>query len=78
MWTLTYLLSCFLFNYLYIYSQFVFTFIFADDRPTCSEINCGRKHTCLVDLLTLEPRCVSCSYKCARKRRPTVGATPIN
>ncbi|XP_054089929.1 uncharacterized protein LOC105209802 [Zeugodacus cucurbitae] len=42
-----------------------------DDRPTCSEINCGRKHTCLVDLLTLEPRCVSCSYKCARKRRPT-------
>ncbi|XP_067631873.1 uncharacterized protein Fs [Eurosta solidaginis] len=42
-----------------------------DDRPFCSEINCGHKHTCLVDLLTHEPRCVSCSYKCARKRRPT-------
>ncbi|XP_017485943.1 PREDICTED: formin-J, partial [Rhagoletis zephyria] len=41
------------------------------DRPTCNEINCGHKHTCLVDLLTHEPRCVTCSYKCARKRRPT-------
>ncbi|XP_053963998.1 uncharacterized protein LOC128866953 [Anastrepha ludens] len=41
------------------------------DRPTCGEINCGHKHTCLVDLLTHEPRCVSCSYKCARKRRPS-------
>lgn len=42
-----------------------------EERSTCSEINCGSKMSCLTDLLTHRPRCVSCKFKCSRKRRPT-------
>ncbi|XP_068145478.1 uncharacterized protein Fs isoform X2 [Drosophila tropicalis] len=39
------------------------------DRVTCADIKCGPKDTCLVDLQTQMPRCVSCRYKCSRKRQ---------
>ncbi|XP_030560163.1 uncharacterized protein LOC115762183 [Drosophila novamexicana] len=41
------------------------------DRLTCADIKCGPKDTCLVDLQTHMPRCVSCRYKCARKQQRT-------
>ncbi|EDW08389.2 AF4/FMR2 family member lilli [Drosophila mojavensis] len=41
------------------------------DRVTCADIKCGPKDTCLVDLQTHMPRCVSCRYKCARKQQRT-------
>ncbi|ALC42598.1 Fs [Drosophila busckii] len=39
------------------------------DRVTCANIKCGPKDTCLLDLQTQLPRCVSCRYKCARKQQ---------
>ncbi|XP_043947633.1 uncharacterized protein LOC108026767 isoform X2 [Drosophila biarmipes] len=39
-------------------------------RVSCADIKCGPKDTCLVDLQTRQPRCVSCRYKCPRKQRP--------
>ncbi|XP_055921036.1 uncharacterized protein LOC129952469 [Eupeodes corollae] len=41
-----------------------------EERSSCNEISCGPKMTCLADLLTHRPRCVSCKFKCSRKRRP--------
>lgn len=41
-----------------------------EERSTCSDIRCGSKMTCLTDLMTHRPRCVSCKFKCSRKRRP--------
>ncbi|XP_005192058.2 uncharacterized protein LOC101890976 isoform X1 [Musca domestica] len=40
------------------------------NQVTCDDINCGPKQVCLIDLLTHQPRCTPCRYKCSRKRRP--------
>ncbi|KAH8299897.1 hypothetical protein KR044_007352 [Drosophila immigrans] len=41
------------------------------DHVTCADIKCGPKDTCLIDLRTHMPRCVSCRYKCSRKQQRT-------
>ncbi|XP_016972498.1 uncharacterized protein LOC108039863 isoform X2 [Drosophila rhopaloa] len=41
-------------------------------RVSCADIKCGPKDNCLVDLQTLQPRCVSCRYKCPRKQQRPV------
>ncbi|XP_015039014.2 uncharacterized protein Fs isoform X2 [Drosophila pseudoobscura] len=38
------------------------------DRVSCADIICGPKDTCLVDLETRLPRCVSCRYNCPKQR----------
>ncbi|XP_055380259.1 uncharacterized protein LOC129611242 [Condylostylus longicornis] len=35
---------------------------------TCETVSCGPKKTCLKDLATNQPRCVTCSFKCPRKK----------
>uniref|UniRef100_B4MPU0 GK21539 n=1 Tax=Drosophila willistoni TaxID=7260 RepID=B4MPU0_DROWI len=47
------------------------------DRVSCADIKCGPKDTCLVDLQTQMPRCVSCRYKCSRKRQQQSGVDKI-
>ncbi|XP_022218336.2 uncharacterized protein LOC111071353 isoform X2 [Drosophila obscura] len=42
------------------------------DRVGCADIVCGPKDTCLVDLQTRLPRCVSCRYNCPRKQQRPV------
>ncbi|XP_034479837.1 uncharacterized protein LOC117785737 isoform X2 [Drosophila innubila] len=39
------------------------------DHVSCEDIKCGPKDTCLIDLQTQMPRCVSCRYKCSRKQQ---------
>ncbi|XP_052838417.1 uncharacterized protein LOC128253779 isoform X2 [Drosophila gunungcola] len=39
---------------------------------SCADIKCGPKDSCLVDLQTRQPRCVSCRYKCPRKQQRPV------
>ncbi|XP_039484106.1 AF4/FMR2 family member lilli isoform X2 [Drosophila santomea] len=41
-------------------------------RVSCADIKCGPKDSCLVDLQTRQPRCVSCRYKCPRKQQRPV------
>ncbi|XP_037926314.1 uncharacterized protein LOC119661170 isoform X2 [Hermetia illucens] len=40
------------------------------DEANCNTIQCRDKEICLNDLQTNKPRCISCSFKCPRKRRP--------
>lgn len=38
------------------------------DAATCSNIKCKERQVCLKDLVTHRPRCISCSFKCPRKK----------
>nr|XP_029725653.1 uncharacterized protein LOC109426918 isoform X2 [Aedes albopictus] len=40
------------------------------ETATCDTIKCKDRQQCLTDLQTHKPRCVSCSYKCPRVKRP--------
>lgn len=40
------------------------------ESASCNNIHCGQRKICLTDLVTHKPRCISCSFKCPRKRRP--------
>lgn len=37
-------------------------------EETCGTIKCGPKMKCLIDTATHRARCVSCRYKCDRRR----------
>ncbi|KAJ6640905.1 putative cytochrome P450 6d5 [Pseudolycoriella hygida] len=41
-----------------------------NDTANCNNIKCKDRQICLNDLITHRPRCVSCSFKCSRKRKP--------
>ncbi|XP_034141659.1 uncharacterized protein LOC117592171 isoform X2 [Drosophila guanche] len=43
-----------------------------EDHAGCDDIVCGPNDTCLVDLQTRLPRCVSCPYNCPRKQQRPV------
>ncbi|KAG4071442.1 hypothetical protein HA402_011596 [Bradysia odoriphaga] len=41
-----------------------------NDTANCNNIKCKDRQICLNDLITHRPRCVSCNFKCSRKRKP--------
>ncbi|XP_065087868.1 uncharacterized protein LOC135709451 isoform X2 [Ochlerotatus camptorhynchus] len=45
------------------------------EAATCDTIKCKDRQQCLTDLQSHNPRCVSCSYKCPRTKRPQQGRT---
>ncbi|XP_063698089.1 follistatin-A [Culicoides brevitarsis] len=47
------------------------------ENASCDNIKCKDRQVCLTDLKTNKPRCVSCSFKCQRRRRPP-GETASN
>lgn len=52
--------------------KLLFFFISISDTANCSNIKCKDRQICLNDLITHRPRCVSCNFKCSRKRKPQV------
>lgn len=51
--------------------RFIKNFIsIISETATCDTIKCKDRQQCLTDLQTHKPRCVSCSYKCPRVKRP--------
>ena len=38
---------------------------------TCDSVRCRDRQSCLLELNTGTPRCVTCSYKCPRPRSPS-------
>uniref|UniRef100_A0A336LNK1 CSON008443 protein n=1 Tax=Culicoides sonorensis TaxID=179676 RepID=A0A336LNK1_CULSO len=47
------------------------------ENASCDNIKCKDRQVCLTDLKTYKPRCVSCGFKCQRRRRPP-GEIPSN
>lgn len=54
-----------------IHINYIF-FISISDTANCNNIKCKDRQICLNDLITHRPRCVSCNFKCSRKRKPQV------
>lgn len=42
------------------------------ESANCDSVKCKDRQVCLSDLITHRPRCVSCSFKCPRRKRPQV------
>lgn len=40
------------------------------ENANCDTVRCKDRQICLNDLVTHRPRCVSCSFKCPRRKRP--------
>lgn len=43
-------------------------FVLITEAVSCNQ--CSKTQKCLPDLMTHQPKCVICNYKCPRKRRP--------
>lgn len=52
-----------------------FFFVSSAETANCNNIKCKDRQVCLNDLITHRPRCVSCSFKCPRRKRPQVNTT---
>lgn len=56
----------------FLFTFIVVVFFFSAENANCDTVRCKDRQVCLSDLVTHRPRCVSCSFKCPRRKRPQV------